>query len=106
MAGFEVRGNRRTLREGDCPFCGRRLPLTFHHLIPKKMHRRRRFQKTFSATELNAGVFICRDCHDGIHSRYSELELATHFRTPEALAADPDLSRHFAWVARQRRHSG
>ena len=28
-----------------CDLCGRDKPLTFHHLIPKALHRRRRYQK-------------------------------------------------------------
>lgn len=48
------------------------------------------------------GLFLCRRCHSGIHKRYDELTLAREFNTPEALLADPDLKRHFAWVSRQR----
>lgn len=90
----------------ECPFCRRRIALTFHHLIPKRVHRRRAYKRRYSRTELARGVYLCRDCHDGIHASYSELELATSYNTPESLAADPVLSRHFAWVARQRRNVG
>ncbi|MEQ8858989.1 MAG: hypothetical protein RIC56_10095 [Pseudomonadales bacterium] len=100
---IEVTTSRRRLGCGDCPFCRRHVPLTFHHLIPRKVHRRRTFQKGFSKALLGRGVAVCRDCHDGIHDRYDEMRLAREFATPEALAADTDLQRHFAWVARQRR---
>lgn len=95
--------NRSRSRPGRCPFCTREMPLTFHHLIPKKVHRRKRFKRTYSREALARGIFICRRCHDGIHDRYSEMELAKHLNTPEALAGDPRLKRHFDWVARQRR---
>ena len=94
---------RRGATLGRCPFCARETMLTFHHLIPKKVHRRSRFRRSYSRAQLNSGITVCRACHDGIHKRYSEMELARRFASAEALAADPDLSRHFAWVARQRR---
>jgi len=94
--------NRRTLRRGQCPCCGREVPLTFHHLIPRKVHRRPRFRKHYDRETLNMGLFLCRRCHSGIHKRYDELTLAREFNTPEALLADPDLKRHFEWVSRQR----
>lgn len=102
MAAPLTRQRIRHYRGGKCPFCERRVALTFHHLIPKKLHRRTRFRKDFSREELNRGVDICRQCHDGIHTRYDEMTLFREFRTAESLAADPELARHFAWVSRQR----
>ena len=98
----EVGANRRGQRQGKCPFCERTLSLTFHHLIPKKVHRRVHFKKRFDKETLNQGIRICRDCHKGIHKRYTEMELAKDLNTPERLREDPDLARHFAWVAKQK----
>ena len=86
-----------------CPFCHRTLPLTFHHLVPRKLHRRPRFRRQYSREALGRGIYVCRDCHDAIHRTYDEMGLAKSFDTPEKLAADPALQRHFAWLARQRR---
>lgn len=99
---LKISRNRRTARQGTCPFCTRTLTLTFHHLIPKKVHRRTHFKKRYDRDTLNRGVFICRDCHKGIHKRYSEMFLAKALNTPEKLLADADLARHFAWVAKQK----
>jgi 5-methylcytosine-specific restriction endonuclease McrA len=98
--------NSRALRRGQCPCCGREVALTFHHLIPRKVHRRPRFRKNFDRELLNRGMFLCRRCHNGIHKRYDEMTLARDFSTPEALLTDPDLQRHFNWVAKQRERSG
>lgn len=98
----EVRSRTRRGRVGCCPFCRRELPLTFHHLIPKKLHRRTRFKKQFSREELNRGIDICRQCHDGIHDRYDEMTLYRDFDHPDKLATDPALARYFEWVARQK----
>ncbi|MEM9257043.1 MAG: HNH endonuclease [Pseudomonadota bacterium] len=103
MATLRITGRTRRASEGHCPFCGRFMPLTFHHLIPKKMHRRPRFKRRFDKQSLAQGIYLCRDCHDAIHRTYTELELASSFSTPEALAADPMLAKHFAWVSRQKR---
>jgi 5-methylcytosine-specific restriction endonuclease McrA len=92
---------RRTTRAA-CPCCGRVLPLTFHHLIPKKLHRRARFRKLFSREQLNNGMQVCRQCHDGIHHRYDEMTLYREFSDPQALLLDPELNKFFIWVGRQK----
>lgn len=95
-------GLTRRQRHGLCPLCKRELALTFHHLIPKKMHRRCHFKKHYTKIELAVGINICRKCHDGIHKTYSEMELAKYLHTLELLSADDKLSTYFAWVAKQK----
>jgi hypothetical protein len=93
--------NRRE-KFGECSLCGRVCRLTFHHLIPKKLHRRVYFKKNFSRDELNRGIDACRLCHDGIHAYYDEMTLAKSFADCEALRKDPRLVKHFEWASRQR----
>ena len=81
------------------------LPLTFHHLIPKKVHRRRHFSRRYDRNILNQGTYICQDCHQHIHATYDEMRLATDYSAIETLINDPVLQRHFRWLARQRRRS-
>lgn len=90
------------LKQGVCPFCARETALTFHHLIPKKMHRRTYFKKHFTKQDLNRGVDICRPCHSGIHNQYDEMTLAKQFSSVEALMADGALHKHFQWVSKQK----
>lgn len=87
---------------GTCPLCGRTTDLTFHHLIPCKLHRRKYWQKHFTKEERNAGVDICRLCHNGIHDLYDEMTLGKQFTTLEALLADERIAKHAAWVAKQK----
>lgn len=89
-------------QHGPCALCGRVCRLTFHHLIPKKLHRRAFFRKTYTRDDLNRGIDICRACHDGLHDHYDEMTLARRFASLEALQADPDIRKHTAWAARQR----
>jgi hypothetical protein len=88
-----------------CACCGRRVPLTFHHLIPRKVHRRAHYRKNYDRESLNRGINVCRLCHRGIHKLYDEMRLAKEFASLEALLADEALATHFSWVARQRERS-
>ena len=90
------------INNGRCCCCGRAHWLTFHHLIPRKMHRRNYFKKRYSKTELAQGIMVCRQCHNGIHRFYDEMTLGKTFSTLESLKADPRLREYFAWVARQK----
>lgn len=101
--GDQRQATRRHPASDRCATCGRRTPLTFHHLIPRKLHRRTRFRRHYTREDLNRGIHVCRPCHSGIHRRYDEMTLARDFSTLERLLVDEDLRRHFAWVARQKR---
>lgn len=90
------------IKHGECELCKRQLSLTFHHLIPKKMHRRTHFKKAYSKVALSAGINICRRCHSGIHRLYDETTLAKQFNTLEALRADEAVAKHCAWAAKQK----
>lgn len=90
-------------KHGFCPLCGRETALTFHHLIPRKLHRRDYFRKNFDKATLNQGIAICRMCHNGIHRLYDEMTLAKRFASLAGLREDEALARHFAWVAKQKR---
>jgi hypothetical protein len=86
-----------------CELCGRDKPLTFHHLIPRAVHGRKRYQKRHSKQELRTrGIYVCRLCHNGIHDLISERELADRFTTIESLLEHPALLRHIAWVRKQK----
>jgi len=89
-------------KSGQCPLCKRHTALTFHHLIPRKVHRRAHFKKHYSKAKLNHGIDICRTCHSGIHRRYDEMSLAKNLASIEALQSDTELARFFGWVAKQR----
>lgn len=85
-----------------CACCQRAVPLTFHHLIPKKVHRRAHFRRHYSKDTLQAGIRVCRLCHRGIHHEFDEMVLAKSLNSLEKLLEDEALSRHFEWVAKQR----
>ncbi len=86
-----------------CALCTRAVRLTAHHLIPRKLHRRPRFQRRYTRGELNVVVMLCEPCHRAVHRFHDEMTLGEHLNTLDALRGDPAIERHCAWVARQRR---
>lgn len=86
----------------QCPCCKRAAKLTFHHLIPKKVHRRAFYRKKVSKERKAEGVMVCRQCHDAIHRFYDEMTLAKRLNTLDALLNDEQLAKHFNWLAKQR----
>lgn len=83
---------------GTCVTCHRHTPLTKHHLVPKKQHKKKKYLD--KDADRDAVIYICRQCHDGIHDFYDERTLAEGFNTLEKLCADKALQKHFAWVAK------
>ena len=90
-------------KSGICELCARNTMLTRHHLIPRKLHRRNFFKKSYTREELQRGVQICRPCHSGIHRLYDEMTLGKQLNTIDKLRADTSIAKHAAWVARQKR---
>ncbi|MEC9170571.1 MAG: hypothetical protein VX551_14405 [Pseudomonadota bacterium] len=99
---IDEKGDLVANKVGQCPCCNRETRLTYHHLIPRKMHKRTYFKKHFSKAELQDGIYICRQCHSGIHRFYDEMTLAKHYFNLQRLLADAQLSSFFHWVSKQR----
>lgn len=89
-------------KHGICCLCQRETDLTFHHLIPRKVHRRAYFKKNFSKQKLNDGIHVCRQCHRVVHKSYTEMELAKKFNSADTLTADPFLVKPFEWLSKQK----
>jgi len=87
-----------------CALCERIVELQFHHLIPRKVHRRAHFRRHFSKQQLASGEFLCRQCHRGIHKFFDEMTLAKHYCSLDLLRKDPQVQRHITWVKKQRQH--
>ena len=74
-----------------CDLCGRPgQELTKHHLIPRAVHKKKRFANRFGKQEMRQrGLMLCKLCHSGLHDLFpSEQELADKYNTREALLAD------------------
>ncbi len=86
----------------QCQLCGRQVPLTAHHLIPRKLHKRNRYAKRYDKTQLNETIDLCQLCHRGLHRLYDEVTLAEQFSSLYALALDPAIAKHVDWVRKQK----
>ena len=96
-------GNMKSQHPAACELCGRAAPLTFHHLIPKKTHGKRRIRKRYETRELHRrGIYLCRLCHRQLHRFYSEDELADSLNTRAAIIAEPKMARFLAWARKQK----
>ncbi|MDI9244406.1 hypothetical protein [Marinobacter sp. CHS3-4] len=84
----------------ECELCERPVAkLTRHHLIPKRLHRKKRFQKLFSKEDLvTRTLWVCRPCHNAIHKACGELELGLHYNTRKALLELDELRRFVVWL--------
>jgi hypothetical protein len=87
-----------------CELCGRCRPLTEHHLLPRAVHRRKRYVRRFGKAEMkHRKVMVCRLCHDGIHAHIpDEKLLADEYNTRELLLGHEGLRRHIEWARRQK----
>ncbi len=96
----------RKLYFGQCALCQRQCHLTFHHLIPRKAHRRKAFKKRYTREQLQQGINVCRSCHSAIHKFHDELWLARNLYTLDKLRNDPSVARHIKWQKKQNLQGG
>ncbi len=89
-------------KTGRCALCDRVANLTFHHLVPKKLHRRNHYRKQFDKEMLAQGVELCRPCHSALHRLYDEITLAKRLNSLALLREDPAVARHVGWVRKRR----
>jgi len=86
-----------------CELCGRDKPLTFHHLIPRKMHRKRKVRERFDREEIvSRGIWVCRLCHRQIHRFHDQQTLALELNTRDALMRETRMAGFLAWARKQR----
>lgn len=86
-----------------CALCGRAVALSFHHLIPRKNHRKPWYRRHFSVEEMRSrGIWLCRECHSAVHHFFDEQTLGRRLNTLTALQADPLIQRHLAWARKLR----
>ena len=80
--------SRQERKTGPCELCGRPgQALTFHHLIPRHCHRKKRFRGRFSIGEMRSrGLLDLPACHGGIHDLIpDEKDLGWNYHTRESL---------------------
>ena len=92
-----------SMHQEVCELCERTAFLTFHHLIPRKMHRRQYFRKKYTKEELGSGIRICQLCHRGLHKLFDEMTLAKEYSSLANILNNEDINKHVNWVKKQKR---
>jgi hypothetical protein len=89
-------------RREECEICERRVPLTYHHLIPREAHKKVLKRGWHNEDMLGSVAWLCRPCHSFVHKVASNEELAREWWSVERLLEREDVIRWRAWVGRQR----
>lgn len=84
-----------------CAICGRAVPTTRHHLVPRCLHRRlrKRLRGAHEERDLSATIALCRACHSTLHQTFSEKELAESYDNLEKILADARMARWRDWLS-------
>lgn len=86
---------------GVCKMCDRETVLTFHHLIPRALHKRKWYQKRYSAEELKCGIDICYSCHEAVHDFIAEKDLGKQYNTLQRLIEYPKVAKFVKWISKR-----
>lgn len=88
----------------SCEFCQRHLKLTFHHLVPKKVHKDRRVLKLFPDIDLiHYGIWLCVACHKHLHQNFNHDDLAFRLNKKDDLLNNDKIKSFTAWASKQRK---
>ncbi len=87
---------------GHCALCGREAKLTFHHLIPRTLHRNKWFKKQYTRQQMSSGIDVCRECHAAVHRIADHKQLGREYFTRERLLEHPELAKFITWVRKKR----
>ena len=89
----------RKKKKDKCELCGRQdTDQTFHHLVPKKLHRKTKVVKSFVNIDLNThGIMVCSPCHKMIHKKIDHYELATQYYTLEKLKSHEGIAKFISF---------
>lgn len=86
----------------ECEMCERRVPLTYHHLIPRSTHAKALKKGWHPESMLNSVAWLCRPCHTAVHRAASNEDLARNLYTVDLLMEREDLQRWARYASKQR----
>lgn len=89
---------------GKCLLCERDdVAGNRHHLFPRTMHVRLKKRKIVDPKRLKETIFLCYDCHDKIHSVFTESELAFEYNSLEKIKENQDIIMFIEWIKTKNR---
>lgn len=85
-----------------CALCERENNVTFHHLIPRTLHKNKWFKKNYTREEMNKGVDLCKyECHREVHNLIGEKEMGRSYNTLEKLKRHPKVKKYIKFIQKQ-----
>ncbi|CAG8843335.1 33518_t:CDS:2, partial [Gigaspora margarita] len=83
-----------------------RMPLTFHHLIPRAVHKRVIKKGLFTKDEcLTRGTNICRPCHSACHKMISHEQMAYQYNSVDKLLEHEGVIKFVTWASKQKEYA-
>ena len=90
-------------KRNNCELCGITCEITKHHLIPQsKIKNKYRSIKE----NLSNLLWICRSCHDQIHSLFDESQLRDLYNTKEKLITQEEMKKFIDWKKKHPNFKG
>ena len=89
-------------KQQHCQLCGRIKRLTFHHFVPRFCHSNKWFKKRLTRDEMQQGIELCRDCHNFLHAKFTEKELARELNTRDAMLENETIAKFIQWVRKKK----
>ena len=87
-----------------CETCNRIVALSFHHLIPKKVHKKASIKKLHGGIDFDHhGVWVCRDCHKKIHKLFDHFTLGVEYYSLSRLRSSVEFRKFLSWVRKQKK---
>ena len=90
------------MSDNVCELCACEAAYNFHHLIPRTLHSNKWFKKRFNRDEMQAGLNVCKQCHNTVHELIDEKELGRSFNSRELLLEHPQVARYVTWKRRRK----
>ena len=85
----------------SCALCSRRADImTRHHLVPRSrlQRRSREDRKKLKSQETPNITYLCRPCHDQIHTVFTENELDKQYNSLEMVREHPEMVKFINWI--------
>lgn len=79
-----------------CEICGCSHNIEKHHLVPQSKCHSTKYSKKLKNDESNF-LWICKNCHDTLHSYFTNNELRDLYSTKESLLMNEKFAKYVKW---------
>jgi len=94
-----------TVEDGICSLCERTMPLTRHHLFPKKTHKKMQKRGMEKDALLKTILLVCRPCHSAIHRLIDHETLSSSYNSLSKLLDHAGVFKWAQYASKQKDYS-